>query len=140
MAITLAILTLALGATVPVSWLAFGGRLAAIGPDRALEQAGPWIYGSQAVLAAVIGAAAALRLGRGVSVVTLILLMFGAWLGELVVLTLGGNLVANEIDPPVAWFWWLLATAGPIQPLAASAGVLAGWWLAGAAPPRAPRA
>ncbi|HET7521348.1 MAG TPA: hypothetical protein VFK61_07405 [Candidatus Limnocylindria bacterium] len=123
--ISLAGLTLALGVTVPISWLAFGGRLAATGPDRALEQAGTWIYGSQAVLAALVGAAAALLLGRQASVVRLVLLMFGAWLGELVVLTLGGNLVANEIDPPVAWSWWLLATAGPLQPVAASLGAVA---------------
>ena len=123
---TLVLLTLALGTTVAASWLVFGGRAAFGGPDRVLEQSWPAIYGSQALLAALYG----LWVGRvEPSRVWMLTLVTGAWLGELLALTLGGNLLANELDPPVAWFYWWMATGGPLQPVAASAGGLLGWWL-----------
>jgi hypothetical protein len=46
----------------------------------------------------------------------------GGWLGEYLVLASG--LLADELNPLNAWFYWLLATAGPVQPVAA--------WLGGA--------
>ena len=123
---TLVLLTLALGTTVAASWLVFGGRAAFGGPDRVLEQSWPAIYGSQALLAALYG----LWVGRvEPSRVWMLTLVTGAWLGELLALTLGGNLLANELDPPVAWFYWWMATGGPLQPVAASAGGLLGWSL-----------
>ena len=118
---TLVLLTLALGTTVAASWLVFGGRAAFGGPDRVLEQFWPAIYGSQALLAALCG----LWVGRvEPSRVWMLTLVTGAWLGELLALTLGGHLLANELDPPVAWFYWWMATGGPLQPVAASAGGL----------------
>jgi hypothetical protein len=36
----------------------------------------------------------------------------------------GAPLVANELDPEIAWYYWLVATAGPIQPAVAFSG---GW-------------
>jgi hypothetical protein len=41
------------------------------------------------------------------------------------VLTLiGGNFVANELDPEIAWYYWLAATAGPLQPMV---GIVGAW-------------
>lgn len=66
-------------------------------------------------------------------------LVVGAWLGELLVLTLGGNLLANELDPPIAWFYWWMGTGGSLQPAAASAGALLGWMVRTSdTPPMAP--
>ncbi len=123
---TVALLTLALGTSVAVSWLVFGGRAAFGGPDRVLAQSWPAIYGSQAVLAALCGLWVARVEPSRVWMLTLVI---GAWLGELLALTLGGNLLANELDPPVARFYWWMATGGPLQPVAASAGGLLGWLL-----------
>ncbi len=131
---TLVLLTLALGTTVAASWLVFGGRAAFGGPARVLEQSWPAIYGSQALLAALCG----LWVGRiEPSAVRMLTLVFGAWLGELLALTLGGNLLANELDPPVAWFYWWMATGGPLHPVAASVGGLLGWSLLRSDPPPA---
>lgn len=124
--IALVQLTLVLGLTVAVSWLAFGGRAAFGSPDRALRDSWPLIYGSQAVLAA-IGLLIFARRERGeLGPRRLAGLIVSAWLGELLVLTLGGNLIANEIDPDTAWFYWLMGTGGPLQPLAALAGGVMG--------------
>jgi hypothetical protein len=118
-------LTLGLSLTVVISWTVFGGRIAATGPLLALELFGPAIYGSQVLLAAAVGASASLLL-RDISIGALALLLFGAWVGELIALTLLGNvIVANEIDPEIAWFYWLLATGGPLQPAAACVGSVA---------------
>lgn len=38
------------------------------------------------------------------------------------VLTAGGTLLANELHPEFAWFYWLIGTGGPIQPAAAAVG------------------
>jgi hypothetical protein len=124
--VALALLTLALGMTVAVSWMVFGGTAAFRGPDRVLAESWPAIYGSQALLAALVGLVLARTrgdLGRW----ELAMLIAGAWLGELAVLTLGGTLLANELDPNVAWFFWLMGTGGPIQPAAAVLGALIGW-------------
>ena len=122
-ALSLLNLTLVLGSTVAASWLLFGGGAAFRGPDRVLSQSWPLIYGSQAVLAAgltwiVIRREAVSRLADVMVLVT------GAWIGELVALTLGGNLLANEIDPVNAWVFWWMGTGGPLQPIAALLGGL----------------
>jgi hypothetical protein len=119
-------LTVVLGLTVAVSWLAFGGRAAFNGPDRVLRESWPLIYGSQAVLAAVGLYIFARHESGELGIRRLAALVLGAWLGELLALTLGGNLLANELDPDIAWFYWLMGTGGPIQPVAAFAGGLLG--------------
>lgn len=82
----------------------------------------PWIYGSQALMAAGIGA----LIGRNVSGAgRWIAFVIAAWLAELVALTLGGTLLANELVPGAAWFYWWVGTGGPVQPAAAVAGGLA---------------
>ena len=113
--------TLGLGLTVAVSWFLFGGTAAFRGPFVALRDSWPLIYGSQAVLAGVVGWLLVRSLrpatpGRAVSVIG------AAWIGEWAALFVGGTLVANELTPGIAWFFWLLATGGPIQPLAAIGG------------------
>jgi hypothetical protein len=50
--------------------------------------------------------------------------MLSGWIGEGIVLTLIGGLIANELNPLNAWWFWLVATAGPMQPLVA---ILGGW-------------
>ena len=43
-----------------------------------------------------------------------------AWLFEGDTLTIiAAPFVANELDPEIAWYYWLAATAGPIQPAVA---------------------
>jgi hypothetical protein len=37
---------------------------------------------------------------------------------------IGEPIVANELDPAIAWYYWLAATAGPLQPVVAFS---AGW-------------
>lgn len=119
-------LTLVLGLTVAISWLAFGGRSAFNGPDRVLREAWPLIYGSQAVMAAIGLFIFARRESAELGIRRLTAVVVGAWLGELLALTFGGNLLANELDPDIAWFYWLMGTGGPIQPAAAFAGALLG--------------
>ena len=113
--------TLGLGMTAALPWLLFGGAAAFRGPLVALRDSWPLIYGSQAVLAAVVGwllghSKRPATPGRAVSVIG------AAWVGEWAALFVGGTLIANELTPGIAWFFWLLATGGPIQPLAAVAG------------------
>ena len=121
-----AVLTVVLGATVAVSWIVIGGRAAFQGPDWVLRHSWPAIYGLQAVLAAIAlylfvrGRAGALSADQ------VVLLVVAAWLGELLALTAGGSLLANEIHPDNAWFFWWMATGGPMQPAAATIGGLLG--------------
>lgn len=110
--------TLALGAITASSWIAFGMD-AWQGPGRVLERSWPAIYGSQALLAAIVGH----RLSRhAVRWLAIIGIISCAWLGELLALTLFGNLLANEIDPQVAYVFWWMGTGGPVQPAAAVLG------------------
>lgn len=119
---TVLLLTLFLGGTVVVSWLAFGGTAAFRGPIRALEDAWPLIYGSQAVFAAIVGFVAAPFLAREFGRRGAVQAIAAAWVGEFLVLFLGGTLFAGELVPEVAWFYWLIGTGGPLQPLAALVG------------------
>ena len=121
-----ALLTLVLGATVAISWILIGGRTAFQGPDRVLRESWPAIYGLQAILAAMALYVFVRRQALAPSVRDVVLLVVGAWLGELLALTAGGNLLANEIDPEIAWFFWLMGTGGPLQPAAAAIGGLIG--------------
>jgi hypothetical protein len=124
--VAMALLTLVLGMTVAASWLLFGGRAAFGGPDRVLRESWPAIYGFQAALAAIAVFVFARRQALAIRAPRLLLLVVGAWLGELLVLTVGGTLIANELDPEFAWFYWLIGTGGPLQPAAATIGGLLG--------------
>jgi hypothetical protein len=116
-------LSLALSSTVAVSWLVFGREMPIGNPLSALAR--PWIYTSQALMAVAIGFVAARWIGSAAMRGRIVLLMFAAWIGELVLLTAFGTFVANELTPVVAWHYWLIATGGPMQPIAALIGGLA---------------
>jgi len=55
--------------------------------------------------------------------------VLGGWVGEYVVLASGG--LAVELTFLNAWFYWLLATAGPVQPIATWLGAVIGRRLRG---------
>jgi hypothetical protein len=120
------VMTLGMGLAVTVSWFGFGrGDSYGLEPLDVLTQRRLWIYGSQFLLiGGFLHALTRTRL-KGLSAVTLWASVTSAWLLEGVVLTvIGAPLVANELDPHVAWYFWLVATAGPLQPVAAFVG---GW-------------
>ena len=119
------VLTLVLGFSVGVAWLAFGRVAYQGGVERAVREGGVLIYGSMAASAAVIGHLFARR-RPAVSVAEVAALAIGAWLGELLVMTLLGGVLANELSPVNGWYFWLWATGGPLQPVA----VFIGGWLA----------
>lgn len=116
-------LTLGLGATVALSWFVFGGSAAFRGPLPALRDSWPAIYGGQAVLAAA-GTFWFVRLAAPLTVSRLAALIVAAWVGEWLVLFAGGRLIAGELGPEFAWFYWLIGTGGPAQPVAAFLGGL----------------
>ena len=120
------VMTLGMGIAVTISWFAFGrGDSFGLEPIDLLTQRRLWIYGSQFVLIGGFLYALARTWLRALSAVSLWASVTAAWLLEGVVLTvIGEPLVANELDPEVAWYFWLVATAGPLQPVAAFVG---GW-------------
>ena len=125
-AIIVAGLTVALGGTVAVSWFAFGGSASFRGPVRALEEAWPAIYGGQALFAAALGFVVARPLTNAFGRRGAAFAVLAAWIGEFVVLFFGGTLFAGELVPQVAWFYWFIGTAGPMQPITALVGLWIG--------------
>jgi hypothetical protein len=117
------LLTLGLGATVAVSWFVFGGSAAIRGPERALRDAWAMIYGAEAILAAASTFVFA-RMAGPLPPTWLIAYVVAAWIGELLVLLLGGRLFSGELVPEVSWYYWLIGTGGPAQPVAAAIGGL----------------
>ena len=127
----IAILTLGMGFAVVVSWYAFAlpfGPLTdsfGLDPASLLRPGRLGIYALQFALVAAFGFVMARSWLSGLSTTALARSFALAWLLEGVVLTIIGEpLVANELDPIVAWHYWLVATAGPLQPAAAFIG---GW-------------
>jgi len=122
-AATVLALTIALGATVAISWLAFGGTAAFRGPLRAIEASWPLIYGSQTSFAGVLGFISAPFLVRSFGHRGAVLAILAAWVGEFFALLIGGRLLANELVPETAPLFWIVGTGGPLQPIAAILGV-----------------
>ena len=123
---SLAILTLGMGAAVTVSWLAFARPLGPFGLDAAalVHPTRLTIYGVQFVLVGLL--AYWLARTRRLETRALAGLIIAAWLGEGLVLTLIGEpLVANELTPDIAWYYWIVATGGPLQ---ATAAFIGGWF------------
>lgn len=120
---SIAVLTLALGTTVAVSWFVVGGSAAYRGPMPVLRESWLPLFGLESLLAAGIVFAFVSWTGER-SDRRLVTLVIGAWLGQLLVLTFGGTLFAGELGPGVAWFYWLIGTGGPTQPIA---GLLGGF-------------
>jgi hypothetical protein len=118
------VMTLGMGLAVTVSWFGFGrGDSFGLEPHDLLTQRRLWIYGSQFVLIGGFLYALTRTWLRALSAVTLSASVTSAWLLEGIVLTvIGEPLVANELSPLVAWYFWLVATAGPLQPVAAFVG------------------
>lgn len=121
---TTAALTVALGVATVVVWAIVGGLTVVQGPGATWAAAWPSIAALQVLAAALIGGLA----GRRSTVPDrwLAIAIAAAWLGEWLVLAVGGRLLADELTPVVAAPIWWMATAGPLQPIAA----LAGGWLA----------
>ena len=120
---SIALLTLALGLTVAVAWTIVGGRVAWQGPMPVLRESWLPLFGLESLLAAAVAFGFVSWTGER-SARRLVMLVIGAWLGELVVLTIGGTIFANELVPTVAWFYWVIGTGGPVQPIAAILGGL----------------
>ena len=122
----LLVLTVVLGGTVAVAWLAFGGSASFRGPIRALEDNWPLIYGGEAVLAGVVGFVAARPLVTMFGHRGAVAAVGAAWVGEWVALLVGGRLLAGELMPEFSWFYWIVGTGGPLQPIAAIIGLWLG--------------
>jgi hypothetical protein len=124
---TVALLTLGSGIAVTISWFAFFRFLDSYGPelDAMLRPARLAVYATQFAMIGPFGFWLARRRLRGARVATIAGVAFASWLFQGVILTIiGAPLVANELDPEVAWYYWLAATAGPIQPAVA---LVASW-------------
>jgi hypothetical protein len=124
---TVAILTLGSGIAVTISWFAFFRSLDSYGPelDAMLRPTRLAVYATQFAMIIPFAFWLARRRLRGARLATLAAVAFVSWLLQGVILTMiGAPLIANELDPEVAWYYWLAATAGPIQPAVA---LLASW-------------
>ncbi|MGD8485103.1 MAG: hypothetical protein PVH07_00565 [Chloroflexota bacterium] len=119
-------LTLALGASVVVSWLAVRGASVFRGPGPFLDSSWLLAWAVQAGLAAAIGFGLGRWWGSGVSRSALAIIVVVAWVGELVAASALAPFLAGELSPVHGPGLWLVATGGPIQPLAALGGALAG--------------
>lgn len=122
---TVALLTLGMGLAVTISWFAFAARVQVydFAPETVFTPARLAVYGSQFLMVAAIGYVVARRRMRGLTTRALVVIVTAAWIGEGLVLTLIGEpLVANELNPTIAWWYWLVATAGPLQPMAGVVG------------------
>jgi hypothetical protein len=116
-------LTLVLGATVVVSWVAVRGTVLH-GPGPFLDSSWFAIWALQAALAVVVGVVFYRAWGRDASAITLGGIAGAAWVGELLVVTAIAPFLADELSPASGPWIWLIATGGPIQPLAAAVGSL----------------
>lgn len=119
-------LTLALGATVAVSWIAVRGVSVFSGPGPFLDPSWFVIWASQAGLAGVIGMVAGRAWGRETAAGHLVGVVLAAWVGELIVVTLLAPFLAGELSLVHGPAIWLAATGGIIQPLASVTGALLG--------------
>lgn len=119
---TVAILTLGMGIAVTMSWFLFFRSLDSYGPeiDAMLRPARLAVYATQFGLIVPFAYLIARWRQRGAPAAWLAAIAVSAWLMEGLVLTIiGAPLVANELDPEIAWYYWLAATAGPMQPAVA---------------------
>jgi hypothetical protein len=120
------ILTVSLGGTVMVSWVAVRGTSVLNGPGPFLDPTWYAVWSIQAALASVIGLVAGRAWGGQTSAARLIALVVAAWVGELLVVTMIGPLLSNDLDVIHGPFIWLVATGGLLQPVATAVGVLIG--------------
>ena len=122
---SVAILTLGMGVAVAVSWFAFFRSLTSYGPEpeAMVQPARLAVYATQFAIIVPFSYWLGRTRLRIAPSGTLARIALVAWLLEGVILTIiGAPLVANELDPDIAWYYWLAATAGPLQPAIAFAG------------------
>ncbi len=119
-------LTLALGATVVVSWLAVRGVSVFTGPGPFLDSSWWVVWAIQVGLAGIVGLIVGRTWGRESSAGRLAALLLAAWVGELLVVALLTPILSDDLRLFHAPWVWLVATAGPVQPLAAIVGALVG--------------
>jgi hypothetical protein len=116
------VLTFVLGTTTALAFYLVGGTLALRGPF-VLYQSWPLIYLLEAVfVAAVMFVVGRLFIDR-LTNRTLVAIVLAAWIGQY--LFLASRVLADELNPLSAGWFWLLATGGPLQPAAAFVG---GWF------------
>lgn len=115
------LLTLVLGGMTYLAFYLVGGNPYVSGPAGVRES---WylIYPLVALLAAAVGYGLGLALRQRLGLGGLLVVIAGAWLGQYMVLASG--ILADELNPRIAVDYWLLATAGPLQPASA---LLGGW-------------
>ncbi len=132
------LLTVSLGATVVVSWMAVRGPSVFNGPGPLLDPTWYLVWIVQGALASVVGMIVGRAWGRDTSAVVLVALVLAAWIGELLVATILGPFLSNDLSLVQGPFIWLVATGGPTQPVAAAAGALIGRALARPTTPATP--
>lgn len=118
-----AVLAVLLGVLTAISFYVVGGRLALQGP-YVLELMWYLIYPVEAAVVAAVMVVLGWMLGRRLGWLSLVAIVLAAWIGELLIL--GSGLIADELVGFVAVYYWLLATGGPLQPIAAIVGGLVG--------------
>jgi hypothetical protein len=120
------LLTASLGTTVVASWMVVRGASVFGGPGPFLDPTWYLVWAVQATLASVVGMVAGRSWGRESSNTSLVAMVTLAWLGELVVAALLTPVLSGDLRLFHAPWVWLVATAGPVQPLAAIVGTLVG--------------
>src|SRR6188472_3495280 len=110
--IRITLLALSLGATVVISWVTVRGPSVLNGPGPFLDTTWYAIWSIQAVLAGAIGFIAGRAWSRDASPGRLSALVVAAWVGELLVVTIIGPFLSNDLDLMHSPFVWLVATGG----------------------------
>jgi hypothetical protein len=120
---TVPVLAVLLGCCTALSFLLVGGRLALAGP-YVLERMWHVIYPLEAAIVGVVMVIVGWMLrGRG-GILSLVVIVLAAWIGELLIL--GSGLIDDDAAGLTAVPLWVLATGGPLQPIAAIIGGLVG--------------
>jgi peptidoglycan/LPS O-acetylase OafA/YrhL len=100
-----------------------GGSVALRGPF-VLQHSWPIVYGIQAILAAALLYVVTRYGAPWLGAMALVAMVLAACVSELVVLLIIHPILADELTPGSTLFYWLLATGGPLQPVAACIGGL----------------
>ena len=115
-------ITAALSVATVGSWLV-GGLAAFRGPGAVRAASWPVLVAGIALTAGAVGWVAARR--SDVTSLPLIGIVVLAWVTEAIVLALLGRFLDDDLGIEVVVPIWILATLGPLQPLAAGLGVVA---------------
>ncbi len=117
------LLTLLFGATVALAWFGAGAvDDVQSGVPRITAGHAALQYTLSALAAATVGALAVRRGWLPASTAGLAIVVTASWLGEGLVFTMVGPVLADEIHITNAWWFWLVATGFGLQPLAGLVG------------------